>query len=132
MTDAEARTFLHDMWDRLIRQTPNRETLDHYITDDFVADSDGRPMDRSQFEGHLQLLRDKLRSFEVEIKAVVPSETCIAAVIIVRMATKDGARSQIQANAFYFLKDGRISGLNELTRLISGREEDRGLVARSS
>jgi len=132
MTEDDAKAFLLGMYDRLIGEQPNQQTLDRYISDDFVAHSDGVTMNRQEFEGHLALLRKKLRSFDVKIKDVVTSEACIAAILIVDCFTDAELGSTIQINAFYFLRDEKISRLDEISQLIGGSEADRDLVAQSS
>ncbi|MEM8744711.1 MAG: hypothetical protein AAGF14_08775 [Pseudomonadota bacterium] len=132
MTENDARDYLLAMYDRLLRQTPDSTTLDHFIAEDFVAHSDGVTMNRQEFEGHLNLLREKLSKFEVQMEKIVSSPDCIAALFAVDFFTAEGTHSKIQVNAFYFMRNEQICRLDELTQLISGREEDRGLVARSS
>ena len=132
MTEEEARTFLLGLYDRLIRHTPDLETLSRYITDDFIAYSDGVTMNREEFAAHLDLLRQKLRTFEVKFKKIIASQDCIAAILIVDFFTDTESHSIIQVNAFYSLRDGKVAGLDEMSQLVSGSEADRGLVARSS
>ncbi len=132
MTDDEAKAFLLGLYDQLIRNTPDAETVSRYMTDDFIAHSDGVTMNREEFEAHLDLMHQKLSSFEVKFKKIVTSPDCIAAILNVDFFTDTESHSIIQVNAFYSLREGKVAGLDEMSRLVSGNEADRGLVARST
>jgi hypothetical protein len=73
-----------------------------------------------------------LRSASATIETLVVDGPTIADIHLVEAEKTDRARLLTEVFAFFFVEDGKIARVNELTRLVQGGAADRDLGSRRS
>jgi ketosteroid isomerase-like protein len=107
-------------------------SLDRYFSPSYVQEVDGARMDYGHFLDHAQTLKAALRSASARVDTLVVDGSTIADIHLVEAEKTDGGRLATRVFAFFVVEDGKIVGVNELTRLVHGDAADRDLGSRRS
>jgi hypothetical protein len=108
---------------------PLEATIDRYFAPDYEQRTDGEIADRNDFIEHIRALRAVVASGEIEVIEVVRQGDRIADRHRVTVTKRDGARSQLEVYLFgQFAEDGRLQRVDEVSRLITGNDEDANLA----
>ncbi|OSQ38883.1 nuclear transport factor 2 family protein [Thalassospira mesophila] len=130
MTKTDAKQLLHRLFAALADPATSLEELAGFFTSDYVQIVDGETLNLAGFLDHAATLRCTLDAVDVDFENIVASDNTIADIHIVTAHKKDGSQITIKVIAFYTLRDGKISRIEELTHLISGSTADRDIGSR--
>jgi ketosteroid isomerase-like protein len=117
----EAAALLNGAFACLLDPREDAGNLDRYFSPSYVQDVDGEHMDYTHFLDHARTL-----------KALVVDSSTIADIHLIEAEKADGGRLSTKVFAFFFVEDGRIGRVRELTRLVRGDAADRDLGSRRS
>ncbi|AUG52658.1 hypothetical protein CSC3H3_07970 [Thalassospira marina] len=130
MNQRDAENILHDLFASLTNPAIPTENLASFFTRDYIQIVDGETLDLDGFLQHAATLRNALIRAEVSFEKIIAQDDTIADIHIVRAEKKNGDHIRVKVIAFYTLRDGRISRIEELTHLLDGKDEDRDLGSR--
>ena len=130
MTNEEARLFLLEMFTSLFdpREEPQ---VDRFMTEDYTQLVDDKLLDRAGFLQHLQTVREAITAVEFQFEELVADENMIAERHLIMATKTDLTTMSAEVIALHHLRDGRVSRIVELTRLVSGSEADKDLGSRT-
>ncbi|KAJ1545277.1 hypothetical protein HK405_004798 [Cladochytrium tenue] len=115
----------------LDRSTPVRDAVDRYFAPGYIQVTDGAVSDREAFITHVEAVRGHIQSGELKVVDFVldPARGVFADRHVVKVVKNDGNASELDVYMFGRLDgDGRITEVNEITRVISGASGDSELA----
>lgn len=130
MTQTNAKQLLQNLFAALSDPAISLEDLSVFFTSDYVQLVDGETLNLAGFLEHAATLRGALETVDVEFETIIASDNTIADIHVVNARKKNGGRVKMKVIAFYTLRDGKISRIEELTHLISGNGADRDMGSR--
>ena len=108
------------------------QALSRYITLEYVQEVNGKRLDYAGFIDHARLLKAHLRGGSVTIEAIVVDGDTIADIHLVEAEKTNGATIRTNVIAFFTVRDGKITRVDELTHLLHGADDDRDIGSRTS
>lgn len=122
LTPQTARAFLERVYREVFSPDVTPEIVARYYTEDAVQIIDGQPVDMPAFLTRLEGLRQLSGSATFAFTDVLTDGARIAETHLVRIENPDGSLLYLKVIALHTLRDGRICGLDELTRALDGPE----------
>ncbi len=108
---------------------PLEATIDRYFAPDYQQRTDGELVDREGFAEHIRALRGLVAEGHIEVVEVVREGRRIAGHHLVTVTKCDGSSSKIEVYLFgEFADDGRLRRVDEVSRVVTGSEEDGNLA----
>ena len=104
------------------------DAIDRHFTPDYRQRTDGEWSDRAEFAAHISHLRAVVATMTIHVHEELSAGSLYAERHTVELTKTDG--SPVTSEVYLFgerAPDGRFSRIEEVTMLISGSEEDRGL-----
>jgi predicted SnoaL-like aldol condensation-catalyzing enzyme len=129
--DQQALDFLRTVFENMLDPAAPAEDLKAYFADEYHQEADGVHLDLEGFLAHAKTLKGQLVSAEVIFEKVAVSGPTIADIHIVNGVKQDGSTVQAKVIAFYTISEGKITAVDELTRIVKGSAEDRDLGHRT-
>jgi hypothetical protein len=104
------------------------DSLDGHFSPDYRQRTDGAWSSRVQFAEHIAHLRAVVSSIEVRVLEELVDGTTYAERHTVHVTKNDGSKVVQEVYVFgEFAPDGRFLRIEEVTLMLAGAEEDRGL-----
>lgn len=124
-----AREFLENMVkDCFIEPSASiREVASRYMSLDFSQTTDGKSITRDEQIAHMEYLQENIASLEFNIQQVVYDGEWLAERHIGRATFKNGRRVESEVSTFFRIIEGKITETHEVTRPMTGNENDRGI-----
>lgn len=130
MTKTDAEHMLHRLFTALINPAVSLKDLKGFFTPDYMQLVDGKSLDLNGFIDHVATLRRTLATLDVEFENIIANDTTLADIHTVTAHKKAGGMIKVKVIAFYTLHNGKISRIEELTRLITGNAADGDIGSR--
>ena len=102
-----------------------------YFHPDYRQYVDGVELYYAGFVAHMKAQQKVVAEMNVSFKNIVQEGNTVFTNHVVDILKKDGGRVKIHLLAEFTIKDGKIIRCDELTRLVSGNEEDRDIGSRT-
>ncbi|KAJ1547530.1 hypothetical protein HK405_005609, partial [Cladochytrium tenue] len=115
----------------LDRSTPVRDAVDRHFAPGYIQITDGAVSDREAFIKHVEALRGHIQSGEFKVVDFVydPVRGVFADRHVFKAVKNNGNTSELEIYMFGKLDgDGRVTEVNEITRVISGASGDSELA----
>lgn len=132
MTKEQARAFLTEVFEALMRPDVAAEELGRYFATDYVQIADGKRLDRAAFVDHARELKRVLAGGTVTLETVLADGSTVATRHQVDARKKSGERVRMKVFAFFEIEDGLIRRTEEVTQMLEGAAEDRDLGSRTA
>lgn len=127
--ESKQRTLWANMLNSLFADKISVEEL---FSPNYQQYSDGKTLDFTHFINHLSHLRDQVNIIEFEVRDICISESRLAERHIATVTHHDGKVSKLEVYAFIRLHEHKIISLHEISRVISGTEQDKELASVTS
>jgi len=122
------KAFIHKVLKEIVESAEADERIiAQYFSPRYVQHVNGYVLDYKDFVKHMQEQKKVLESAKVTIERCVAEGDAICTVHVVDAVKKGGTRLSVKVIAFFKIEDGKIVLCDELTHLISGKEEDRDI-----
>ncbi|WP_340620276.1 nuclear transport factor 2 family protein [Xenorhabdus siamensis] len=108
----------------------NNSTIEEYFTKNYVQVVNGNELNFNDFISHINLLKETLISTKVNILSIAENENNVHTHHIVKAIKKDGEHVEFEVFARFLINESKIIRCYELTRKISGSEQDDDLGSR--
>ncbi len=105
----------------------DEHTIESFFTPDYRQTVNGIDLDYDNFVTHMAKLKQVTRTMKVNILAIAQQGNHVLTHHLVTVIKTNGEQAQTEVFACFTLENGRIAACQELTRLISGAEEDKML-----
>ena len=102
----------------------NPAMIEEYFHPDYIQLVDGKMLDFKGFVAHLHSLREKVDRLELVFERLFGEGDHVCSLHRVNVAKKDGTYAQIKVIAYFQLSGDKIILCDELTRVLSGDEND--------
>lgn len=99
------------------------------FTEDYVQTTDGKRLDRAEFEAHVRHVAASVRSIRFEVVDAAQQADTLADRHIVEIAFTDGREARLEVYLFARLRDGRIAETHEVTRVMAGDDRAQELAS---
>jgi len=109
----------------------NPGSISEFFTADYEQTSDGRILNRTEFEAHVRHVAGSVRSVHFTVLDAVQQGNVLADRHQVQVTHTDGRRAAIEVYLFGRLREGRLARVHEVTRLLSGDETLQALASES-
>lgn len=104
--------------------------IENYIDPRYIQSVDGVVLDYHGFIEHMKKQKQVIASMGVDFLSMVEENDTVFTNHIVTAKKKDGSEIQAKVIAQFTIQAGRLIACDELTRLLSGKEEDRDIGSR--
>lgn len=104
--------------------------IEKYIAPSYVQHVDGVTLDYDAFIAHMQKQKQVIASMSIEFLAMAEEGDTVFTSHVVTARKKGGSVIRAKVIAHFTIKDNRVTGCDELTRLLSGSNEDRDIGSR--
>jgi len=101
--------------------------IQNSVDKDYIQHVDGKTLGYKEFVQHIQLLKTKISSCNIEFLTLVEDGEIVFSNHIVNLTLKDGAQGRSHVIAEFRIRDGKLYYCDELTFLIEGSEKDKNL-----
>jgi hypothetical protein len=105
----------------------NEETIARYFGPSYQQHVDGKILNYDQFVSHMKLMKQKTTALLFDFRTVVQEGNIVFTNHIVSGTKSDGTTAEAHLIAEFHIENDQIVYCSELSRLISGTEEDRDL-----
>ncbi|WP_226571496.1 nuclear transport factor 2 family protein [Mangrovibacter yixingensis] len=105
----------------------NAKTIESFFAPNYQQKVNGIELDYPLFVAHMAQLKQLGKTMELHILAIAQQGNKVLTHHIVGVSKKSGGHAITEVFACFTVDNGRISGCQELTRLIEGQEEDKHL-----
>lgn len=128
MPDKQAKRLIVAIFREVVLPpTLDMGAVERYISRDYVQTVDGVTLDYAGFVEHMGKQKQVLASLTVDFLAMAEEGETVFSNHIVSATKKDGSQVRVKVIAQFVVRNGLLSRCDELTRLLSGNEADRGL-----
>ena len=124
--EVQQRTMLTNILNGLFAGEISVEDL---FSPAYKQSSDGNTLDFIGFTNHLVYLRSHVSNVEFDVLNVCICEDRLAERHIATITHHDGQVSRLEVYVFMRLQHQKIASLDEITRVISGKENDKELAS---
>ncbi|PHM36435.1 nuclear transport factor 2 family protein [Xenorhabdus innexi] len=104
--------------------------IEAYFSNDYIQVVNGNELLFHHFVSHIQVLKDTLINANIDILSIAENGNNVHTHHRVKVTKKDGANAEFEVFARFILSEGKITHCYELTRKISGDEQDDDLGSR--
>jgi predicted SnoaL-like aldol condensation-catalyzing enzyme len=101
-----------------------------YFAPDYRQAVDGQTLDFAGFCQHMRTQKAALKALHVQFTRMVAEGDVVFTNHTVTLETKEGRAATIKVLAEFIVRDGQIVACDELTRLVSGDDQERDLGSR--
>lgn len=108
----------------------DEKQIARYFSQDYIQHVDGKTINYTQFVSHIHTQRKTLASIKVTFLNVVSEGDTVFSNHLIRAHTKDGRILHGKVIGEFTIRDGKITGCDELTHIVGGTEEDQDLGSR--
>lgn len=105
----------------------NEQTIESFFAPNYRQTVNGIELDYAHFVAHMAKLKQITHSMELKILTLAAQGNKVLTHHLVNISKTNGERVLTEVFASFTLENGHIIRCQELTRLISGREEDKFL-----
>jgi hypothetical protein len=98
-----------------------------YVAKDFVNPIDGNVFNYEQWVAHQKHIKELVRSMKPAFDVMVAEGNNVAAIYHIDIVKNDNSKLTVKDMAFFKIAHGKIVYCEELTRLITGNEEDKNI-----
>ncbi|BAU74690.1 nuclear transport factor 2 family protein [Metapseudomonas furukawaii] len=131
LSPADSKQRIFDLFHDLVQaETLDPEKVADYLDPDYQQRVDGVLLDYQGFIAHMHRQKEAIARVEVEFLCLVAEGNVVFSNHQVHALTRDGRRVVVKVIAQFELKQGRLLRCDELTRLVSGTQEDEDLGSR--
>ena len=109
------------------RPEHDEQTIASFFAANYRQTVNGIELDYVRFVSHMAKLKQIAGAMELKILAIAQQENQVLTHHVVNVCKKNGERAVTEVFAHFTLENGRIVSCHELTRLISGTEDDKRL-----
>lgn len=113
----------------LARVFEDPSCIAQFFTEDYKQTTDGKHLDRSEFEAHVCHVSASVKSIEFEVLEAVHQADRLADRHVVDVVFTDGRHARLEVYMFAQLRDGRIARTHEVTRVVAGDEQAQELAS---
>lgn len=107
------------------RPDHDEQTIKSFFASNYHQTVNGIELDYDNFIAHMAKLKQITESMELKILTIAQQGNQVLTHHLVNVSKKNGERALTEVFASFTLKNERIVICHELTRLISGTEEDK-------
>ena len=132
LSKAEARALIENALASLLDPHQDAESLGRYFAPDYVQDVDGKRLDFAGFIDHARVVKRSLRRARATIEHLIVDGDTIADIHVVDAEKTNGESMRAKVIAFFWVRDGRVVRVDELTHLLHGAAGDRDMGSRTS
>ncbi|WP_419768642.1 hypothetical protein [Arcobacter sp.] len=101
-----------------------------YISSEYIQIVDGNILDYDGFVNHMKKQKEVIESLDVEFLTIAEDNENIFTNHIVTAVKKDGQTVKVKVIAQFVIKNNLLVKCDELTHMLSGKEEDRDIGSR--
>ncbi len=131
-TNETAKLFLERVFSELFNVDNDPCNMaKKYMTPDYLQLVDGKSLHYNEFVEHLGVVLNEFQSINFTFEQVIASGNTISDIHIVDAIKNDGSKFKAKVIAFFFIRNGKIFKIDELTTLLEGKEEDKDLGSRT-
>ncbi|PHM24782.1 hypothetical protein [Xenorhabdus budapestensis] len=99
-------------------------TIEEYFSKNYIQVVNGNELNFNDFVSHINLLKETLISVNVNILSIAEKENNVHTHHIVKAIKKDGEHIEFEVFTRFLINESKIIRCYELTRKISGGEQD--------
>jgi len=107
----------------------NPDLISSLFTEDYEQVTDGKHMDRTEFEAHVRHVKATVQSLRFTVLDAVRQGDRFADRHTVEITHLDGRKAVIEVYLFALLRDGRFARINERTQVLSGDQATQALAS---
>ncbi|EKT52935.1 nuclear transport factor 2 family protein [Providencia burhodogranariea] len=127
-TESELRVAMQNFYNNLLG---DEGAVKNCFSPDYVQVADGKTLNFEEFLKHLQILKRDTKEMHFEVLDAAYTQSTLADRHIVRIKKNDDQPMKVEVLAFYKIYNGKIIGVNEVSRLIQGEISDRDIGSRT-
>lgn len=108
----------------------DESNYDKYFSKDYVQIADGKTLNYTQGLEHVKTLKRDCKSIKIVFHEIIEEGNKVATRHTGHVIKSDDSEAEVDVMAIFEIKDGKIIGCRELTRLVKGSKADEDLGSR--
>ncbi|WP_404317138.1 hypothetical protein [Malaciobacter canalis] len=104
--------------------------IEKYISFDYIQNVDGNTLDYDGFINHMKKQKEVIKSLDVDFLAIAQDGENVFTNHIVTAVKKDESIVKVKVIAQFVIKNNLLVKCDELTQMLSGKDEDKDIGSR--